>query len=185
MKFESYFDVRVLDHGKLVRRFKIPNRVYAEGLSRGLNTWLKKNPRASAKMGLIDASGFTAVAASDTLASHPGWSEADGYTPDNTGFDPADFRSRWRLDFAAWTTTNQVIGTDQGPPIDFTEFFMTATRSIKGIFITASEKQLTTTAPPSDSSGNYLGATGIFPAVENLVLGNQLQVSYRIVPVRV
>jgi hypothetical protein len=67
--------------GKLKWREEVFNIVVTEGLNNLLDTCLGGTVDETAwYVGLIDNSGFTALAAADTLASHGGWTEFTNYT---------------------------------------------------------------------------------------------------------
>jgi hypothetical protein len=67
--------------GVLKWRDTVPNLVTTAGKNFALDTVLAGSAYTAAwYLGLIDATGYSAVAAGDTAASHGGWSEFTGYS---------------------------------------------------------------------------------------------------------
>lgn len=101
--------------------------------------------------GLIDNAGFTGVDASDTMASHTGWSESTDYSES----------VRQTLVFgaaAARAITAQVA------------FSINATKTIEGIFV-----------PSNSTKGGTTGtlwSTAIFSSPPSLISGNVLTANY-------
>lgn len=67
--------MRVERAGKIVHDIEIPNGVTDQGANRILDLFFLNAANTTWDIGLIDNAGFTAVAASDTAASHAGWSQ--------------------------------------------------------------------------------------------------------------
>jgi hypothetical protein len=71
------FDV----HGNLKWEEEFSNLVTTQGKNHLLNTYLSGSGyTAKVFLGLISATGYTAVAAGDTANSHTGWTEFSGYS---------------------------------------------------------------------------------------------------------
>lgn len=105
--------------GKLAWSAEIPNGVKNTALNDVLNVYLRNGtPKAAWYMSLIDNSGFTALAAADTISSHAGWSEATGYS--------SSTRPAW----SPGAASGQAVVN--GTAVDFA---MTGTATIKGAFI--------------------------------------------------
>lgn len=67
--------------GALKWRDTVPNLVTTVGKNFALDTVLSGSAYTAAwYLGLIDAAGYSAVAAGDTAASHAGWAEFTGYS---------------------------------------------------------------------------------------------------------
>jgi hypothetical protein len=81
------FDVEIFDKdGKLKHRERVKNTVVNQGKNDMLNVYFADGtPTALSSwfMGLISSSGYTAISASDTAASHSGWTEFTGYSQSN------------------------------------------------------------------------------------------------------
>lgn len=70
--------------GKLIGKYKLQNGVTNIGLDTVLDIMFGATAKISTwYLGLIDNAGFTALAAGDTMASHPGWTEYTAYSEAN------------------------------------------------------------------------------------------------------
>lgn len=113
------YRVRIRDResGEVVTEFEGTNLFASEGLHDFLDGDIDLD---NLYIGLIDNSGFSAVANGDTMASHAGWSESTDYTE---GTRPA-----WSPDAAATRAkTNSTT-------VDFT---MSGNDTITGLFVTS------------------------------------------------
>lgn len=73
--FKGIFRLRLERAGKIITDIEIPNGVTDQGANRILDLFFLNLANTTWDIGLIDNAGFTAVAASDTAASHAGWSQ--------------------------------------------------------------------------------------------------------------
>jgi len=106
-------------------------------------------------IGLISNSGYSALAAADTMSSHSGWNEATGYSQSTrVAWGPGDPASQ--------SITNASPAT----------FDANATATIKGIFVTSNSTKSGTTG--------ILWATALFTADVPVVNGDQLRVTYTV-----
>lgn len=82
LKFTNVYRFECFDkQGRLKWVEEVKNLVTTEGLNHALDVVFKSGAQLTSWfVGLIDNSGFSAIAAADTLASHAGWTEATGYT---------------------------------------------------------------------------------------------------------
>ena len=112
-------------------------------------------------MGLISSVSFTAVSASDTMASHAGWLEA-GSTNAPT------FAARIAPSFG--TASAGSIGTSTP-----TSFTMTGNGTIEGAFITYGTGAVTTLM---DTNGTLLSAGVFTGGAQPVNSGNVVQVTY-------
>jgi hypothetical protein len=87
LKVAGYFRVEIIKPGKKRGKImKFPNLVTNAGRNSILNTHFNGAAQTGAAgwyIGLINQTGFTAIAPSDTMAAHGGWVEATGYTEAN------------------------------------------------------------------------------------------------------
>lgn len=102
--------------------------------------------------GLIDNAGYTGVAASDTSASHAGWSEL------HTQYDEA---ARQTLSFAAAATRSITAEVS---------FTFNATKTVQGVFVISVSTKGGTTGT--------LFSTALFSSPPGLVSGNVLTANY-------
>jgi hypothetical protein len=106
-------------------------------------------------IGLIDNSGFTALAASDTMGSHAGWTEFTGYSQST--------RVAWGQGSASsQTVTNGTPGT----------FDCSSSGTVNGIFITSNSTK--------GGTSGLLWSNGSFGAPVPVVSGDSLKISYSI-----
>lgn len=129
-----------------VGKNKILDDMFNDGTQTANNSWF---------IGIIDASGYSALAATDTMSSHAGWSEFTTYSESN--------RVAWGSQAAAsQSTSNSTPAT----------FNITGSATLKGVFITTNNTK-------SGTSGT-LWATALFSADVPVSNGDQLKVTYTV-----
>jgi len=106
-------------------------------------------------MGLIDNSGFSSLNAADTMGSHSGWSEAEGYTEAG--------RPEWGAGSAA---SRQVTNATT------TNFSINGTATMYGIFIT--------TVNTKGGTTGTLWSTAAFSSTVSTSNGDTLKVTYTV-----
>ena len=104
-------------------------------------------------IGLIDNSGYSAVAAADTMASHAGWNEFTSYSEAN------------RVAWGSGASSSQSV-TNASPAT----FNISGSGTVKGVFITSNNTKSGTTG--------YLWSTALFSADVPVTNGDQLKVTY-------
>ena len=110
-------------------------------------------------LGLVDASGFTAYSANDTMASHTGWDETTAYSGSNRG----------AVTFGTPTTADPSVITNSSSA---TTFNITGTVTVKGAF-------LTQTADKTTNSGVLFSVSSFqSPGDRSVVNGDILTVTY-------
>jgi hypothetical protein len=105
-------------------------------------------------MGLITSTGYTAVAAGDTMSSHSGWSESSNYSQS----------TRPSLAWSSASAGSKALSSAA-------QFTMNATDTIVGCFITSNSTKAGTTGTLF-SAGAFTGGN------QPVVTGNALAVSY-------
>lgn len=71
------------------RTLILRNDPTTEGVNYLLNTAFRGQAQSSGwRLGIISGSGFSAVSADDTLASHPGWTEHTSTSPQRPSWNP-------------------------------------------------------------------------------------------------
>lgn len=108
-------------------------------------------------IGLISSTGYTTLAAADTMASHAGWTE------DSTHYTASN-RPQWTVGAAASKSSTNSSPVNFAMNLDNTV--------IKGIFVT-SDNTLGGTA-------GKLWATGLFSADQTLFNGDTLKITYTV-----
>ena len=129
-----------------VGKNKILDDMFNDGTQTANNSWF---------IGLIDLSGFTALAAADTMAIHSGWNEFTTYSEAN--------RVAWGSGAASsQSTTNSSPAT----------FNITGTATVKGVFVVTNNTKSGTTG--------VLWATALFSSDVPVSNGDQLKVTYTV-----
>lgn len=122
IKFVGVFKLQLFRAGRIIYEETVRNLVTTEGKNKIFDVMFHGVAAiATWYIGLIDNSGFSAVAAADTMASHAGWTELTSYSQAN--------RVEWTEGSASGgSITNAVAIT----------FSMNATAGVRGIFVTSS-----------------------------------------------
>lgn len=152
------FQVEHVRDGKVIGVYDFPNDITNEGKNLLFEVMFHDGTQIAASawcIGLISNSGYSALAAGDTMASHSGWTEATGYSQST------------RVAWGAGTAASQSI-TNASPAT----FDLNATATIKGIFITSQNTKSGTTGK--------LWATALFSADVPVSNGDQLRVTYTV-----
>lgn len=114
-----------------------------------------QTPNNSWFIGLISNSGYSALAAADTMSSHAGWTEFTGYSQST------------RVAWGSGAASSQSV-TNASPAT----FDITSSGTIKGIFVITNSTKGGTTGT--------LWATGLFSADVPVVNGDQLRATYTV-----
>lgn len=115
-------------------------------------------------IGLISSVSFSAVAASDTMSSHPGWTESDStHAPAYTVSSSAN-------------RATGVFGTAASGSIAITNivFTMTGSGTVEGAFVTLGSGAVNTW----ENTGGTLYSAGTFGTPQPVVNGNTITLSY-------
>jgi hypothetical protein len=156
LKFKGRYKVDHFRNGIFLAKYEIHNDITNEGKNTIFDTMFNDvTPIAHSAwaIGLISSSGYSALAATDVMNSHAGWTEFTSYSQAN--------RVAWgSIASAAQTVTNSTP----------CQFDLTATGTVKGIFITSQNTK-------GGTSGK-LWSTALFTADVPVVNGDQLKVTY-------
>lgn len=147
-------------NGKLKWREKFPNLVTTQGKNFLLDNGLAGSAFTAAYyLGLISSVTYTAIAATDTAASHTGWTEAGATNA------PAYSGTRKTAVFSAASAGAKSLSS----PLSFT---FTGSGSVKGAFLS--------TASAVDATTGALYSAGLFQGGDRtgIVSGDILNVSY-------
>jgi hypothetical protein len=160
-------------NGKRINEYQFPNGICNEGKNKLLDVMFHgATAIGSWFLGLIDNTGYTALAATDTYANigvSNGWAEFTGYT-DGNNTDNATTRPEWQENAAAnQSITNGTVAI----------FNVTSAGTIKGVFLVGGVAQANLKS--DHAAGGCLWATALFSsgdvAVQN---GDQLKVTYTV-----
>ena len=161
-------------NGKRINEYHFKNGITTEGKNALLDIMFDGGTQITAwYLGLIDNTGFTALADGDTYddinQAGNGWDEFDDYT-DPSNADSALTRPQWSPDAAsAASITNSTVR----------QFDITASGTIKGVFVAGGGAAPETKG--DHASGSTLWATALFSGgdvpVQN---GDALKVTYSV-----
>lgn len=152
----GFFDVECYNpDGSLAWTERVENGATTVGLNHILATEFAGGTQATTwYLGLISHTGFSAVAAADTMASHGGWTEHQDY---NEATRPA------------WTPGSVSGGSiTSSSTTNFTN--TTANNQVDGVFLVSESTK-------GGSSGT-LWATGLFASTRTLAAGQVLKINY-------
>jgi len=157
LSLKGRFIVEHVRNGKVIGEYDFHNDITNQGKDALLNIMFNGATQIPAwYVGLINNSGYTALAAGDTHASHSGWTESSDY----------DEATR-----PAWTegaASGQVI-TNAAPVV----FTISATVGIRGIFIASIDTKGSTGAAT-------LWATALFSANLPVIDDDVLRITYSV-----
>lgn len=140
--------------GKLIEKLNFPNGITDVGVAHAYDCVFHEGAQITTwYIGLIDNSGYTALANADTMASHAGWNEFTTYTEAN--------RVTWAEGAtAARTITNATAA----------EFSISGSGTVKGAFLVSNNTK-------SGATGT-LWSTGVFSNPPTVANGETLKVTY-------
>jgi hypothetical protein len=131
-----------------------------------LDAWFNSGsaPGSTWGIGLIDGATYTALAATDTIASggHAGWTEFTSYTVSGNG----SVRGPW----AQSASSGQAVANSSPVAFDFTG--ISGTASVAGILVV--------NATTKGGSTGLLWSTALFLAPLSVQTGDQLRVTYTV-----
>jgi hypothetical protein len=159
MKFFGQVGYEHIRGGKiLIPKMWVPNGITNIGRDTILNTMfnsLTQTAQSSWCIGIIDNASFTALAGTDTMASHAGWIENSAYSEAN--------RVQWGPGSSSGqTVTNATAAT----------FDITGTATLQGVFLTSNNTISGTTG--------LLWTTALFASPIPVTNGDQIKISYSI-----
>jgi len=142
--------------GEHIADYDIPNGIVTVGKNSLLDVGFRAQTQITAwYIGIIDNSGFSALADADTAASHGGWNEFTTYSEAN--------RVQWSPAAAA---SGQISNSSSS------NFNITGTGTLKGIFLISNNTKSGTTGT--------LWATAAFASNVSVVNGDLLKITYTI-----
>jgi hypothetical protein len=150
--------------GKIKWRETIENVVATVGKNLALDSFLggAAYTVVGPFMGLISSTSFTAVSASDTMASHAGWLEAGGTNA------PTYSGNRRTAAWAAAASGSKALSAALS-------FAITASGTVKGAFLCYGSGAVNT----KDNTGGVLWSAGTFTSGDKAVVnGDTLNVNY-------
>lgn len=150
------FHVQHIRKGEVINEFDCDNGIVDVGLNKILDDMFNSGTQSATwYCGLINDSGFTALADADTMASHTGWSELTSYTEAN--------RVTWGVGAAASRSVTNSTTMD---------FSINATVDVNGIFIVDNNTK--------NGNTGTLWATASFSSAVSATSGDTLKVTYTV-----
>lgn len=138
--------------GALLWRERVQNGITTGGLTDLLSAgFAAGTQRAAWYFGLLEASTFSSLSASDTMSSHAGWTENQDYSGSRPAWSP---------------TAAGGVALGSGA----SAFSFTANVSIRGIFLSSSSSK--------GGSTGILWSTALFGSTRTVVSGSTLSVVY-------
>lgn len=152
------FSIQHYRNGKIINSFDLKNTITNAGKNKLLDVMFHADSQVTAwYLGLINNSGFTAIAATDTHSSHAGWTELTDY--DESG----------RQEFVEAAAATQSITNSANQAV----FTINATVAIKGIFLASLNTKGSTAA-------GTLWSAAAFSSVVNAESGDTLTITYTV-----
>jgi len=158
LTFRADFQCEHYRDGKLIGNYDMPNGIVNVGKDLALDVQFNDGTaiaQASWYVGLVDLSGYSALAAADTMSSHAGWNEFTSYTEAN------------RVAWGPGSASSQSV-TNASPAT----FNINGSGTVKGVFITSNNTK-------SGTSGT-LWATALFGSDVPVTSGDQLKITYTV-----
>lgn len=157
------FDV----HGNLKWEEKYDNLVTTQGKNHLLNTYLASNTFSAVAggkvfLGIISATGYTAVAAGDTANSHTGWTEFTGYSQTD----------RVKPSFSAASSGSKSTSSAA-------VFSINSANTIKGTFLMANNNTGSAGAAKKGGYSGILYSAGLFTGGDKIIAsGDVVNITY-------
>lgn len=152
------FNVEHRRNGLLLARYDFPNDITNEGKNLIFDVMFHDTTQIAASswyIGLMSNSGYSAIAATDVMSSHAGWTEFTTYTQAN------------RVAWGPGASASQSI-TNATPAT----FDMSGSGTLKGIFVTSNNTKSGTTGK--------LWSAALYSADIPVVSSDQIKVTYTI-----
>lgn len=152
------YRLEIFRAGMLLKALEGPNGITNAGKDSILDVYFSDATQIAAAswyIGLIDSSGFTSLAAGDTMSSHSGWNEFTSYSEGTrVAWGPGNPSSQ--------SITNSTAAT----------FNINGSGTVKGVFVVSNSTKGGTTGT--------LWATATFSADVPVTNGDQLKVTYTV-----
>ena len=144
--------------GKILLANRVPNGITNIGKDTILNVMFNNATQISQSswcIGIIDNASFTALAATDTMASHTGWIENVAFSETN------------RVAWGPGSSSGQTVTNASAATFD-----ITGTATLQGVFVTSNNTLSGTTGT--------LWTSALFASPIPVTSGDQIKISYSI-----
>lgn len=156
LKFDNHFGLEHYREGKLLDLITSKNLVTNVGKNSVLDVYFHAATQITTwYIGLIDNSGYSAVAAADTSASHTGWTEF-------TSYDEANRQEYTEAAASGQSITSSAVAT----------FTISATGTLRGMFLISNNTK-------GGATGTLFAAT-IFSNTISVVDDDVLKITYTV-----
>lgn len=150
------FTCQHIRNGEVIGEYEFPNGITDAGLNSILGIMFHADTQITSwYLGLIDNSGFSALANADTMASHSGWNEFTTYSQST--------RPQWSPGASSGRSITN------GTTVDFS---ITGSGTMKGIFVVNNNTKSGTTGT--------LWSTAAFGSTVAVANGDTLKVTYTV-----
>ncbi len=158
LPMRGFFNVRHFRKNQLQKEYNFFNDITNIGKNTLFDVMFHDGTQigsASWFIGLISSSGYSALAAADTMSSHAGWTEFTGYS------------QATRVAWGPGASASQTITNASAATFD-----VNASGTVKGVFVPSNSTKGGTTG--------ILWATALFAADVPVVNGDQLRITYSV-----
>jgi len=155
LPLKGRFQIQHVRNGLLLATYDADNGVVDVGVNRIFNEYFRNGTSSSAfYLGIINNASFSALSASDTMASHAGWIEFTGYDQST--------RVAWGPDAAASRSI-----TNSTPA----QFDITGSATLYGLFVVDNSTK-------SGTSGNLWSTAAFNSGTVSVTNGDVLKITY-------
>lgn len=152
------FGAALYRRGRFYQQLRFPNDITNQGKNDLFDIMFHDGTQIASSswfIGLISNASYSALAATDTMSSHAGWTEFTGYSQSN------------RVAWGPGASSGQTITNSSAATFD-----INTSGTVKGVFITTNNSK-------SGTSGR-LWATALFTADVPVVNTDQLRITYSV-----
>lgn len=158
---EALYTVQCVRDGKVIWEDSFHNTVMTLGKNDVLNKYFSNTAAGACYLGLISSTGYSAIAAADTMASHVGWTEAGNANAPTYTAPRKTLTAAW----AAASSGSMSTSSAQS-------FAITGTGTVKGAFINIGGSSTI------DNTTGILYSAGLFSGGDRAVInGDTLNVT--------
>lgn len=156
LEVEGKWLVEHVRGGRVIGRYDVKNLITTEGKNAMLDIMFHGSTQVTTwYQGLIDSSGYTAVAVGDTMSSHAGWNEFTSYSE--------SVRQTWvEAAASASSITSSAVST----------FTMSGSGTVKGLFLVSNSTK-------SGTTGTLWCAT-LFSSAVAVISGDTIKLTYTV-----
>jgi len=156
LKLENTFTIEQIRDSKVIHTETISNSVTNVAIDSVLDTYFgAEAKKAGFFLGLINSTGFTAVAVADTMASHAGWTEFTTYN---------------EAVRQTWTPTSSSSQSITGTAVSEFTIGTVSSQTLEGLFVTDNSTK--------GGATGFLWSTALFSSAAPVVTADVFRVTY-------